>query len=906
LLLRLKKNLFWATPLLVVACGGNGGTDIALPSLIITTATTGVELDADGYGVAVDANPARPIAQNASLTVEGLAAGSHTVALTGLAQNCAAGDNPRTVTINAGATPTADFAVTCGATTGTIAVLISTTGSGTDPDGFSLTLDGTDRGPVGLNATISLTGMAPGSHLLGLSGIAANCQLSGDNPRSVAVTAGQNVEVPFAVVCAPPAPNAGTLQVTITTGGPTPDPDGYSISLDGGAGQPVATSATVTLPNIAAGPHAVQLLGVASNCDVTGQNPRSLAITAGQATAVTFTVTCVPPPEETGSIEITAVTTGGNVDPDGYRVSADNGNVQDLAVDGTQTITGLAPGPHLVRLAGFATNCTVAGDNPKSVTVTAGQTATVSFTVTCVATAASLNLRISNLYITQSTQNLAGTVPLVAGRAAYLRVFVVANQSTTSTPDVEITFRNGATTTRRTIRAPAGGTPTSVQEGALGRSWNLPLDPAVVQPGLSISAEVDPRKAISEANENDNIFPASGAPLTLNVNAASTARIRFVPIKQGGATPGNVNTGNKDQLVELARKLYPLSTISTDVHAVYPISAGELQADGTGWNQVLTDLEGMRVAEGSDRTYFGIANLDYEFGIVGLGFVGLPSAMGTDSPVDVKRVVAHELGHTWNQLHTPCADPPNIDPDYPYGLGIGVYGFDVATTTLMPPSSSDIMGYCPDPWVSDYIYRRVLIYRAANASAVQVAAPAKQATVLVWGRIVQGQAVLEPAFQIVTRPVLPARPGAYSVEGVASDGTSLFRLSFDPVAVADDPKGSKLFAFAVPLESARAARLADLRLSGPGGVASAAALSVARVPRATAPDSIVARRESAGVAVEWNSSTHPMIMVRDPDTGEVLSFARGGKARVSSAKGTLDLVVSDGVQSRATRIAVTR
>src|SRR4051812_33945973 len=40
-----KTLLFWATPLLVLACGGNSGTDISLPPLTIATATTGVELD---------------------------------------------------------------------------------------------------------------------------------------------------------------------------------------------------------------------------------------------------------------------------------------------------------------------------------------------------------------------------------------------------------------------------------------------------------------------------------------------------------------------------------------------------------------------------------------------------------------------------------------------------------------------------------------------------------------------------------------------------------------------------------------------------------------------------------------------------------------------------------------------
>ena len=44
----------------------------------------------------------------------------------------------------------------------------------------------------------------------------------------------------------------------------------------------------------------------------------------------------------------------------------------------------------------------------------------------------------------------------------------------------------------------------------------------------------------------------------------------------------------------------------------------------------------------------------------------------------------------------------------------------------------------------------------------------------------------------------------------------------------------------------------------------------------------------------------------DPDTGEVLSFARGGDARVWTTKGAVDLDVSDGVQSQRVRRAINR
>jgi hypothetical protein len=69
-------------------------------------------------------------------------------------------------------------------------------------------------------------------------------------------------------------------------------------------------------------------------------------------------------------------------------------------------------------------------------------------------------------------------------------------------------------------------------------------------------------------------------------------------------------------------------------------------------------------------------------------------------------------------------------------------------------------------------------------------------------------------------------------------------------------------------------------------------------------ETIDARRVAGGVAIRWDAATNPMIMVRDPDTGEVLSFARGGEAVVQTGRTALDLSVSDRVGSRQMRVPV--
>jgi len=187
----------------------------------------------------------------------------------------------------------------------------------------------------------------------------------------------------------------------------------------------------------------------------------------------------------------------------------------------------------------------------------------------------------------------------------------------------------------------------------------------------------------------------------------------------------------------------------------------------------------------------------------------------------------------------------------------------------------------------------------ASLRSLRLAA-APERCLLVWGRVRDGRVELEPAFEVVTRPSLPARGGSYTVEGRGADGGRIFRLSFDPATIADDPRGTGHFAFAVPLGAAGAAgaaNLATLELNGPGGGAAAARV-VPEGAALTAADAVAAQRTAGGVRVRWDAGRAPMALVRDASSGEVLSFARGGDVEVASPSGGIEVLVSDGVSSR--------
>ena len=286
----------------------------------------------------------------------------------------------------------------------------------------------------------------------------------------------------------------------------------------------------------------------------------------------------------------------------------------------------------------------------------------------------------------------------------------------------------------------------------------------------------------------------------------------------------------------------------------------------------------------------------------GNGFLEAPAAIGYDNVSDAGRVAAHEMGHNWGRLHSACGGAGDLDPSYPYPGGtIGVYGFDVGAGTVKTPSQPDIMGYCGTPWISDYNYTAVMDFRG-TALGVERHAGARP-SVLVWGRIVGGQAILEPAFRIVTRPT-PRRGGTYSVSGYSEDGARLFEFPFEPALVADDPRGARHFALAIPLDEAAGARLSSLRLTGPGAQAVSSPRAAALRPTGPEAESVTLRSTGGGISLEWNAEAHPMVMVRDPDSGEVLSFARGGRALVRTGKRNLDLTVSDGVRSRPAKVRI--
>jgi hypothetical protein len=173
-------------------------------------------------------------------------------------------------------------------------------------------------------------------------------------------------------------PTTGAINVTTSTSGDEPDPDGYGVTLDTLGAVPIGLAGSVVL-TADPGEHTVELTGIAPNCGVESGVRQTVQVAAGDTAAVAFDVTCSG---TAGGLRVIVSTTG-DLPDDAYLLRLDQGEPQPITANGDVTLTALTPGDHLLELSDIAQNCGLAGVNPRSATVTAGELAEVRFEIIC-------------------------------------------------------------------------------------------------------------------------------------------------------------------------------------------------------------------------------------------------------------------------------------------------------------------------------------------------------------------------------------------------------------------------------------------------------------------------------------------------------------------------------------------
>ena len=195
-------------------------------------------------------------------------------------------------------------------------------------------------------------------------------------------------------------------------------------------------------------------------------------------------------------------------------------------------------------------------------------------------------------------------------------------------------------------------------------------------------------------------------------------------------------------------------------------------------------------------------------------------------------------------------------------------------------------------------------YRSASGGVSPPSAPSEG--LLVWGRVVNGQIRLEPAFRVTAPVSATAVLASHRLELLDADGTTLLDTPIEAQhvdhATATD---ERQFAVILPWSTTLEARLASIRVRD---VRSPLAAVERKSARMTAPgtggtpvapqlQAQVDRTTDGRARVTWNSSAYPMAMVRDASTGALMGFVRRSGDAVVTGGRAIDVIFSDGVRS---------
>ena len=551
---------------------------------------------------------------------------------------------------------------------------------------------------------------------------------------------------------------------------------------------------------------------------------------------------------------------------------------------------------------------------------------------------AELDLSVASVIVNQAAQDMDGSVPLVAGRAGFLRVFLQGDQVNFFEPDVEARiYQDGEPLETLTLEPRGEGVPREPDEDAVERTWGAPLPADLVVPGMEVVVVADPEGTIPLDEESASArYPAEGRA-SLDVRELADFKMTLVPVEQpdgeGGTVASALDEGNVDDYVEAFLRMFPVAE-DPDIELREPFRVSQAAESGPSWVEGLQELRMMQLSEAPERYHYGV--LQRTTGnITGIGYVGLAAGMGHDDlSAGAHRTLAHELGHNMGLLHAPCGLPAgdsSLDPNFPNEDGaIGSAGIDARDQVLHPSTSPDIMGYCRPAWIGPHMYGSALEFRdreepldsdtgdvLEQGTSSASSAEGGPGALLVSGTVSDGEVRLFPALQVDAPSALPDGEGELRLEGIDDGGGTLFDLSFDPTPLADAGPDAYGFAFVLPAELARPGELARLEVRGAAGAAHQAstvpgaerpgdveAMQAEPGPDAEPPAGLHASRVEDGIRIQWDDAERPFVAVRDADGSTTLAYGRGGEVLVPGDHHELVVDLSHGTGSEAVRIPV--
>jgi hypothetical protein len=114
--------------------------------------------------------------------------------------------------------------------TGALRAAALTSGSNL-PTAYTVTVDRSRSTSIGVNDSVTTTGIAAGSHTAALGSVPTNCSVSGANPRTVTVPPNDTARTIFSVACVAPPPPATHLAFVTWPRQPVVIPNQFQVQV---------------------------------------------------------------------------------------------------------------------------------------------------------------------------------------------------------------------------------------------------------------------------------------------------------------------------------------------------------------------------------------------------------------------------------------------------------------------------------------------------------------------------------------------------------------------------------------------------------------------------------------------------------------------------------------------------
>jgi hypothetical protein len=172
--------------------------------------------------------------------------------------------------------------------TGTVRILMHTSGGDPDVDGYTIVVGTRTSLLLSNTSSFLVTHIPAGQQTVELQSVADNCSVTGGATRTAAVASGQTVDVQFDVVCQ-------TTGIAVTARAHGIDiPDSFDLVINEQPyGSPESTSLD-TVGRLRPGQYDVTMVLPAANCTVAGGRRVTVTVALRAVTPVLFDIACVP------------------------------------------------------------------------------------------------------------------------------------------------------------------------------------------------------------------------------------------------------------------------------------------------------------------------------------------------------------------------------------------------------------------------------------------------------------------------------------------------------------------------------------------------------------------------------------------------------------------------------------